>query len=93
MFEEVVWEEDVLSALTRDVDVSVSGIPPGVTMGLPATSEEAVDGRTPHWEFTYRIDSGQGLIITNAVARGTQHSTTGALVCSGQTSAVESDHR
>lgn len=76
MFEEIDWQDDVLSALTRDVDVSVAGLPPGVSMGLPATSEEALDGRTPYWEFTYRIDSAQGLNITNAVARATQRSTT-----------------
>ncbi|MBS0180502.1 MAG: hypothetical protein JSR20_17230 [Nitrospira sp.] len=76
MFEEISWGDDMLSALRRDVDVPVTGVPPGVSMGLPATSEEALDGRTPYWEFTYRIDSAEGLIITNAVARATQRSTT-----------------
>ncbi|MTV36369.1 hypothetical protein [Duganella radicis] len=79
MFEEITWEEGPASDWVRDADVGVAGAPPGVSMGLPATSEEAIDGRTPYWEFTYRIDSAEGLVITNAVARGTQHSTSGTL--------------
>jgi hypothetical protein len=73
MFDEVVWDEDSPGGFARDADVPVTGVPPGISMGLPATSEEAVDGRKPYWEFTWRVDSVQGLVVTNAVARATQH--------------------
>lgn len=79
MFDEIRWEDAPGDLLLRDRDTAVTGPPPGLRLGMPATSEEAREGRTPYWEFTWRVDSAQGLVITNAVARGTQPSSGGTL--------------
>jgi hypothetical protein len=79
MFDEVVWEDTPGELLLRDRDTPFTGRPPGARPGMPSTSEEAQQGRIPFWEFTWRVDSVQGLVITNAVARGTQPSTSGTL--------------
>lgn len=76
IFEEIDWQQDSSAPLIADKDIEVTGRPPGLVTGLPATADEELENRRPYWEFTYRIDSTRGLVIKNVVARGTQHSTT-----------------
>jgi hypothetical protein len=78
MFDEIAWLREISALRIVDVDNPVAGRPVGILMGLKPTSVEAVDQRVPYWEFTYRLDSAQGLIITNAVARDTQPMMAGA---------------
>jgi hypothetical protein len=81
IFDEIIWDDgdDPAGPLVIGSDFDVTGPPPGVATGLPATADEVVENRVPYWEFTHRIDAAQGLVITKAVARGTQHTGTTTL--------------
>lgn len=75
IFDEIDWASGPPLPELIDQDVNVFFPPTGLSLPLNLSgSEESTQNRIPFWQFTYRVDSNLGLVLTNIAARGTQRS-------------------